>query len=308
MQDAVVGTGRKREVVLKGHADQVGNGILGLRHQFVLGRGRVEGGCRLWIFRLGGGGPGGLLESQNPGGEVEADAGIRGCPASRPAWAPRAGAAIRRVSRAVFQALSWHFPGDGGGVERWPATGQGSDSIQPTSPVALLKSIDLIVGPATIGESRGELRKILQTLKSFGKPTGLETAVGVGSEPDAMTSDDSRGMFEVIQAVLDGRGAIPNELAAEEVETDDPVALRDGGVLVVGQKAGIVFGERRRIGVGGADRPTAAGHEVVEGRAGEMGEIVPDSMVVECPHQIPAFGGESAGHRIATRMPRAQAP
>ena len=68
---AVVGAGREGEVVLEGQADRVGDRILRLLGQVVLGRYQFGGRN---VLEIGSGSLGLLLQGRDAGGEVEVEA------------------------------------------------------------------------------------------------------------------------------------------------------------------------------------------------------------------------------------------
>ena len=100
--------------------------------------------------------------------------------------------------------------------------------------------------------------------------SGVESTVGIGAEAHALPAEDLRGMFHVVETVLDGRLPPLGQEPTVEVETDDPVTIRDRSVLVVGEMAGVVSGDRGSIGMGGADGTAGRLDDVVEGFSREV--------------------------------------
>ena len=65
---------------------------------------------------------------------------------------------------------------------------QGWHAVQPPPPVASPETLDLLFGPAAVGQAGAEPWKVLHTLESDGQSTGFESSIGIGAQGDPMAT------------------------------------------------------------------------------------------------------------------------
>ena len=117
------------------------------------------------------------------------------------------------------------------------------DDSRPVSPT---ESIEILLGPAVVSESFGEVFEVGGGGEVGGELVWGESAVHVGAEGDEVAfAGDLFHVADVVEDVGDGCSAVfggVDEEGGEEVAADDATAVGEGFDLLVGEVAFGVLG------------------------------------------------------------------